>query len=433
MKKAAATTTATAAVAEKVTEGAPSMEQLIRGVFQTQSPTSLAANKKLEKAGFGNAHYNAIAETIKTYDSGAGIKRASLLGNTAPCGNTDYPTGMVLHFDADADVDSITLTPNSFQALVLCQISNVKGKIYTDADFAPKLEKLNDAVPQYAGVPISSAIRGSNNMDVDYWEAELGESGAAGILKRRRGARACDYFVYAKCGAEVLGADVIKMVADRKASGNPLKWGDFVHSKELIYWKNATMRNACRIAHRVAEHLQVPIEPRLESDTYTMTEDEAPRVSASPTYSQFQSSIVLTQLHGRPSIAQYIQCAPASESRGYHLVSVSPFTGLVGLKIPQSSMIVSSVLPTTTGRAVHPSKLKTAAIATPDVESIQQQYIWEGKTGAEINDRVHPEAYRAFDDTFIEENFVTQGWGKDNDRSSLDPVIMKIAARKVRQ
>ena len=53
---------------------------------------------------------------------------------------------------------------------------------------------------------------------------------------------------------------------------------------------------------------------------------------------------------------------------------------------------------------------------------------------ATINDRLHPEAYRAFDDAFVEANFERQGWSKmgKNPTEDLDVVIMKVAARKAR-
>jgi len=66
---------------------------------------------------------------------------------------------------------------------------------------------------------------------------------------------------------------------------------------------------------------------------------------------------------------------------------------------------------------------------------IQNTFTWEGKgPTAAINDRLHPEAYRPFDEEFTEQNFRSQGWTPNGKRAieDLDVVILKIAARKGR-
>lgn len=399
---------------------------------------------KASGSALGLHQVNAFAETAKIYDNGRGIHNAIVMGNTAAFDPKEYPSGFVCNFNVNAAVDPISLSSDSFQAMVLCKVINGKTKAQTPGDdyFKAKLASLDDAASQYTSTPISNGVRSDLNYDQDHWTAEMGKSGACGVLRRRRGNRSNDYYVYARSSADTLANDVIKMVANAKEAGTPMTWNDFLRSKPLAYWKNATMRNACRLAHAVSAKLDVCIETINEDGTYTLDDNQAERVTALPTHSQFISSLAFSHDHRNQLFAtQYSQCAPPATgvagADNIHFVSVSPYHGLVGVKMPAGRAFPGIALPTTTGRRVNASAVIKQPIGEDDVDAISTQYTWEGKPkdkldAKSINDRLHPEAYRAFDAPFIEANFVSQGWKKEMGTEPFDPVIMKVATRKAR-
>ena len=147
-------------------------------------------------------------------------------------------------------------------------------------------------------------------------------------------------------------------------------------------------------------------------------------------------------------MAQYSQCAPVgllNSEQDYHLVAASPFTGFVGVRLEKGFRPAKGALPCTTGRKLVATQVEKLPLEREALLRIRSKYTWEGKSSAAaaaggtpamatINDRLHPEAYRAFDDAFVEANFERQGWSKmgKNPTEDLDVVIMKVAARKAR-
>lgn len=421
-------------------------KQLFEPIVPPSSSSSMEG-KRDGTSGVLNTHQmNAFAETVKAYGKGRGIHSAWVMGNASAHDHSVFPTGHVINFKPGAKVDTITLTPESFECLVLCKIIPDKDQKLTDDFFRTpeKLQALNDAVPQYSDAPIGLAHRTDDNFDDDHWIAELGDNGSIAVLSKRRGARATDYFVAAKCGAPVYGAQLIASIDERKgnATTDTTTWGDFVDSKEVKYWKNAAKRNACRLAQKTAEKLRVAIDTGVEDATYCPDPNQAGRVTASPTYMQYVSSIassVINNASGTRVVSQYSQCTPAGRGHGnYHIVAVSPFSGFVGVKLQPGFVPLGGALPSTTGRAISSAAIDMNTVEKDDAEAIASQYTWEGKSTAAaaaanvINDRVHPEAYRAFDGAFLRDNFVSQGWQKDMARESFDTVIMKVPSRKSR-
>ena len=425
-----------------VAVGVPASE-----ITPTQLVNTLFDQRMVKVAGgIGLHQFNAFAETAKVYGNGRGIHSGVVLGNTAAFDPREYPSGYAINFNVDAAVDTITLSPDAFQYMVLCKIIPGKGQTLTDQHFKDRLGKLDEAAPQFSPTPINGALRTETNFDDDHWEAEMGKGGAFGVLRCRRGPRAHDYYIYARAGAEVLGQDTIKHVADAKTAGKPLTWDQFMRSKELGYWRSAAKRNACRLAHAVSEKLDAAIETVDEDATYTMDDNQAVRVTALPTHQQYVSSLAFSDIRGNRVATQFNQCSPATVSATvrdkFHFVSVSPFQGLVGVRLPGGYSPALGALPTTTGRAMDASEVVKRAVDADDVDAIASQYTWEGKPqiasggrsldAKSINDRLHPEAYREFDDAFLETNFVAQGWKKESGVEPFDAVIMKVAARKAR-
>lgn len=195
----------------------PSTAELVKTVFSRSSNTALSANQ-----------FKACADTIAAYDNGLGIHSAVITGNSQAHSPVEYPSGFAINFPPGATVNPITLGPDAFQVVVLCKIIPDKDQTLTDDYFAPRLEQLNAAVDQYASTPISLTTRAENNTDDDLWEAEMGKNGAVGVVKCRRGARSSDYYIYAKCGAEMLGQGVIANLSKTAPT-----WEEAVRSKEV--------------------------------------------------------------------------------------------------------------------------------------------------------------------------------------------------------
>jgi hypothetical protein len=196
------------------------------------------------------------------------------------------------------------------------------------------------------------------------------------------------------------------------------------------------------VAHAVAEKLDVAIPTIGEDATYLQTEDQARRVTARPLYRQWlsgiSSSVTGTGGQAVRTVTQYSQCAPVgviNSTQDYHLVAASPFAGFVGVRLQQGFRPLKGALPCNTGRKVPAAQAEKMPLDKEQADRIRAMYTWEGKGAtAPINDRLHPEAYRAFDDAFVEANFERQGWRKvgKSPVEDLDPVIVKIAARKAR-
>ncbi len=205
-------------------------------------------------------------------------------------------------------------------------------------------------------------------------------------------------------------------------------------------------RQACRLAHALAEKLQVAIPTIDEDGTFVQTVDQAPRATARPAHVQWISSIAHSR-SGPPrnsvdTVSQYMQCSPApvgEDAALLHFVSVSPSVGFAAVRIEQKGFLPpSGALPTTTGRAKTPDQTAKMPVDRDTMTRIASRYAWEGKaptlTAATINDRLHPEAYRPFDNAFLARNFEQQGWRNMGNRPMEDwyTVVLKSSARKVR-
>jgi hypothetical protein len=199
----------------------------------------------------------------------------------------------VINFVPESPVNPITLSPQSFQYLVMCKIVPAKDQTLTDDFFKKNLPALDAAVAQFSPAPISMEHRADGNMDNDFWVAEIGEGGFVGVTKKRRGANAYDYFVVAQCGAAKVGA---KFIENIKAASPPMTWRQAAESQEMTYWRNAAARNACRLAFAASERLNVVIGNTDEDATYTLSDAQAPRKTALPEHRQFVSQIGLSMI-----------------------------------------------------------------------------------------------------------------------------------------
>ena len=382
---------------------------------------------------------NALAETVLVYNGPAGIHSAALLGNAASDA-TSYPSGLVINFRADARVNPLTLSPDAMHYLVLCAVVPGKEQKLDDAYFESKLADLAAAVPQFSSAPIAMTVRDEiRNVDEALWTEELGPSGSAGVLKCKDKTKT-DYLIMANCTAPKLGQDFIDGLVELSKEGKAPTWDEMVASKEFIYWREGVRRQACRIAFAVAEKLKVSIQTVGEDATYMQSEDQAKRRTALPMHAQWISCIDRSSPIGsrmRSTVSQYSKCAAVvqrSEQVGYHVVSISPFEGFHGIKLSSDFRPTRNALPCTTGRATAPNAAN-APLKKEDAERIATKFTWEGKgPSAPINDRVHPAAYRPFDEEFLQKNFVSQGWTSLGKRAveDLDVVILKIAPRKAR-
>jgi hypothetical protein len=407
----------------------PDAAQIASRLFDT----SFAPDPKLSLR-----QINACAETVHAYTLGVGIHSAFILGNASALNKTSYPTGKVIHFKPEAKVDTLTLSPESVHALVVCKVIAAGGQTLNDDLFKSRLEALEEAVPQYAAMPISSDFRKDDNTDEGLWSAELGDTGSAGVLVKRSGASS-EYYVQANCTVPVLGAEFISALAKNNQNGKHVSWEQLMGGREFAYWKQATIRQACRLAYAVAEKLGVGIATINEDATYKQTADQADRVTANPTYVQWISCIEPTRTgprgQQRPVVSQFIQCASVDVGRPYHFVSLGPSEGFAAVKIPNGFQPVSGALPTTTGRIKERSLVEKQPWDSDDAQRISSQCTWEGKgSTAPITDRLHPAAFRTFDDVFVAKNFEQQGWVKEGKKPIEDfhLVTLKIAAPKAR-
>jgi hypothetical protein len=80
-------------------------------------------------------------------------------------------------------------------------------------------------------------LRDDDNMDNNYWVAEIGESGFVGVARKRRGAQAFDYFIVAQCGAPLVGRAFIEGLQSQKGT----TWRQAVESKEMTFWRNVSI------------------------------------------------------------------------------------------------------------------------------------------------------------------------------------------------
>jgi len=392
--------------------------------------------------GLNTHQINSYTETVKAYKDNNGLRGAVVLGNNAAFNHSQYPTGQVLHFDPYAPVDPMTLNPNSFECISMCKILPELKQRFDDKFFLEKLGALQ-SIEQYTTDPITLELREDDNYDNDYWKAEIGQSGAVDVCKRKRGARSHDYFIIAKAAAPLVGQQIIDELKQDKINGEIVSWGDFVNGKKMKYWKNAASRNADRLALLASEKLHVEIETTEEVGTYTETDNQAAHLTAqsmmAPNIRQFISSIGMSFGKGANQhvVSQYSHCIPASACKDkYCLVACSPFHGFVGVKMGEDFKPSKGVVPTTTGRCANSATLDYSKIDEQDLEDIDTQYTWEGKpdqlAAEDVHDKLHPGAYRKFDDEFITQNFMKQGM-KEKSYQQYIPVISKVGARKPRQ
>jgi len=219
-----------------------------------------------------------------------------------------------------------------------------------------------------------------------------------------------------------------------------MTWKDLVNSQEYAFWKQGTFRQACRIAKAVAEKHGVGIPTINEDGTFRQTSDQAPTVTACPTYTQWISCIEPSRTGAgnsvRETISQYIQCSSVDgTTQPYHFVSVGPSEGYAAVKLEPGFKPVAGALPTTTGRIKARGVVEKQAWDPEDAARVSSQCTWEGKgPNVAINDRLHPGAFRPFDDAFVAKNFEQQGWVKMGRRpvEEWHLVTCKIASPKAR-
>jgi hypothetical protein len=289
-------------------------------------------NAQLAPGGQLTPHQiNSYAETVIAYDGPRGIHSAHVLGN-ASTDNASFPSGHVIAYRENALVDPLTLSTDAMHYLVLCEINPGKGQTLDDAYFEKKLADLATAVPQFSTAPISFAIRDDSNLDDALWREELGPSGSAGVMRRKRGP-SVDYFIMANCTAETLGQNFIDHITKLKEAGKQPTWREAVDSMEFKYWQQGVRRNAARIAFAVAEKLKVSINTIGEDATYRQTADQARHQTALPTHAQWISSIARStppESRVPTTVSQYSKCAPVvrrTNEIGYHLVTLFFFLG----------------------------------------------------------------------------------------------------------
>ena len=84
-----------------------------------------------------------------------------------------------------APVDTLTLTPESFEVQIHCEITpDPKSKEpLTQEFFERRLSALNESVQQFSQKPICLATRGRGNFDDDHWVEEMTGTGSVGIEK----------------------------------------------------------------------------------------------------------------------------------------------------------------------------------------------------------------------------------------------------------
>lgn len=87
-----------------------------------------------------------------------------------------------------APVDTLTLTPESFEVQIHCEITpDPKSKEpLTQEFFERRLSALNESVQQFSQKPICLATRGRGNFDDDHWVEEMTGTGSVGIEKASR-------------------------------------------------------------------------------------------------------------------------------------------------------------------------------------------------------------------------------------------------------
>jgi hypothetical protein len=98
-------TAATDSVAEAVIV---SYREIANQIFARVSPD-------VKVAPFNGDQY---ANIVAAYGHGRGIQSAVVLGNASPQG----PTGHVINFKPEAPIDAVTLSPDSFEYLVMCKV-----------------------------------------------------------------------------------------------------------------------------------------------------------------------------------------------------------------------------------------------------------------------------------------------------------------------
>jgi hypothetical protein len=346
-----------------------------------------------------------------------------------------------------APVDTLTLTPESIEVVVHCEVTpDPKAKEpLTEEFFQKRLSALNDSVQQFSDKPICLASRGRDNYDDDHWVEEMTGTGTVKIEKVRVNAVSTKFYVVSRTTAPKYGKEYISHIEasqnEARDKGEPLMtWEEFLKDQKTIYWRNAVERNACRLAQRVAEKLQLQINTQIEDGTVQTSIDQAGRITAEPTFVQFISSFGLSKgPTGEILVSQYSHCSPvnaSSEKGGRHMVCVSPLIGHVMIHVPFAFKPASGVFPTTTGRKTARGALDPAAYEA-NVEyrsAIEKRCTWQGieqdmarQPTPLINDRLHPDAYRDFDKHFIERNLINQKWSNGWHVDKFETVIAKVA------
>ncbi len=384
---------------------------------------------------------NAYAETVKAYNNGQEIYSAHVLANNTSSNPVRFPTGQVVLHPWDSKVKSISLEPDTFQCMIVCRIVPKANQRFTDDFFQKKLQDLCDSVPQYSNRPISLFTRdeeSGDNTDKAVWVEEMGPRGWVDVSKKARPNRVDhDYYITVCASVPVLGEDIIKDIDESEV---PDTFQSALTGK-LLYWKLASARNACRLGEKISAALGVSIltDNEDEGAVYHVDPDnEGPKVTAQPTYTQYISSVQrgVNGSGGARAGVVYNHASPNTNTNGrkmgYHFVLVSPYTGYVGLKVPANLRPPTVGFPNTTGRSTPSGKLGKVEQAI--MEDRARNVTWEGRdeNPEEISFRLHPEAYRELDEQFIRKAFLECGWEERYGMDAFIPVITKVATRNPR-
>jgi len=297
-----------------------------------------------------------------------------------------------------------------------------------DAYFtAPEQQKeLNDLVPQFATDPgpvqLRSRLDGHTKDTDDYWQAELGPNGIAGVFKKLQpDHRSFEYYIVAQSGAPLAAQQLKSYVMDKELTFNEL-----LQDANYHYVQDAARRNTLRLAYNVARAMKVPIS---HCDDYGASTGDAnlgvPLIAGlGKNIVQPVSSMQSTSFEGEECAAVFHKCRPASLCGELAYVTASPVHGIVQFNMRYN--VQARAVPSTVGVKTENVERKTLSMDR------RQGLQWEGDET--WNPRAHEDYYHNVDDEMLSK-MSDLGWkqsGVDN-RAILTPVQVKIGNPDLRR
>lgn len=332
----------------------------------------------------------------------------------------NLPSGLATIFSQKTRVNPDAIPQEAFQFTVACALNDKRdGTAWKDADFAGKLEALNEAVPQFTPEN-PPTLNGSHEVDVadDHpWNAELGCTDTfAGIMKLAHGGKAREannkFYVVVQAGIPLVAQELRKTIASSNMTYKELlDHPDYKQARDLA------KRNATRLAMQVAYAMKVEIGSAPDWAAKTSETWEAPPYKALPTFAQSMSTIAP---YMGDKVAVYHKVRPIRDAKLNCMVYAGPYEGIAMFSMKGNSNQIG--LPATSGRnaTVNPN-------TRVNWKSRAEGLIWEGMGADCKHPDLHPDAFRPIDDKFLE-SMKTMGWeqsGIDN-RHYLIPVCVKI-------